>query len=198
MYFSSFGSSLTLVSVNLLSGPFWFYKLWSHWLHLSPLQSDWDFSSSICGSLSFPSNLSFSRLSSIPLFLEGDQGDFFRCGFSIDLNKDRTIISVLFLSIFSPYANMSWVPNALWTVVFMGQYCTFSWRRKWQPTPGFLPEKSRGQRSLVSYSPWGCKELNTTEWLSTQCTFKNYFILYWSIVDLQCWVGFCTSYYSCA
>ena len=27
------------------------------------------------------------------------------------------------------------------------------WRRKWQPTPGFLPGKSHGQRSLVGYSP---------------------------------------------
>ena len=32
-----------------------------------------------------------------------------------------------------------------------------------QPTPGFLPEESHGQRNLVAYSPWGCKELNTTE-----------------------------------
>ena len=39
------------------------------------------------------------------------------------------------------------------------------WRRKWQPTPVFLPEKSHGQRSLVGYSPWGRKELHTTEWL---------------------------------
>ena len=31
-----------------------------------------------------------------------------------------------------------------------------SWRRKWQPTPVFLPGKSHGQRSLVGYSPWGC------------------------------------------
>ena len=30
-----------------------------------------------------------------------------------------------------------------------------SWRRKWQPTPVFLPGKSHGQRSLVGYSPWG-------------------------------------------
>ena len=37
------------------------------------------------------------------------------------------------------------------------------WRRKWQPTPVFLPEKSHGQRSLVGYSPWGHKELDTTE-----------------------------------
>ena len=29
------------------------------------------------------------------------------------------------------------------------------WRRKWQPTPVSLPGKSRGQRRLVGYSPWG-------------------------------------------
>ena len=38
-----------------------------------------------------------------------------------------------------------------------------SWRRKWQPTPVFLPGKSHGWRSLVGYSPWGRKELDTTE-----------------------------------
>ena len=37
------------------------------------------------------------------------------------------------------------------------------WRRKWQPTPGFLPGKSHGQRSLAGYSPWGLKESGTTE-----------------------------------
>ena len=30
-----------------------------------------------------------------------------------------------------------------------------SWRRKWQPTPGFLPGESHGQRSLADYSSWG-------------------------------------------
>ena len=29
------------------------------------------------------------------------------------------------------------------------------WRRKWQPTPTFLPRESHGQRSLAGYSPWG-------------------------------------------
>ena len=29
------------------------------------------------------------------------------------------------------------------------------WRRKWQPTPIFLPAKSHGQWSLTGYSPWG-------------------------------------------
>ena len=39
----------------------------------------------------------------------------------------------------------------------------FFWRRKWQPTPVFLPGKSHGQRSLAGYSPWGRKESDTTE-----------------------------------
>ena len=37
------------------------------------------------------------------------------------------------------------------------------WKRKWQPTPVFLPGKSHGQRNLASYSPRVCKESNTTE-----------------------------------
>ena len=36
-------------------------------------------------------------------------------------------------------------------------------RRKWQPTPVLLPGKSHGWRSMVGYSPWGHKELDTTE-----------------------------------
>ena len=32
------------------------------------------------------------------------------------------------------------------------------WSREWQPTAVFLPGKSHGQRSLVGYHPWGCKE----------------------------------------
>ena len=37
------------------------------------------------------------------------------------------------------------------------------WRKQWQPTPVLLPGKSHGRRSLVGYSPWGLKELDTTE-----------------------------------
>ena len=36
------------------------------------------------------------------------------------------------------------------------------WKRKWQHTPVFLPEKSHGQRSLAS-SSWGHEESDTTE-----------------------------------
>ena len=40
------------------------------------------------------------------------------------------------------------------------------WRRAWQPTPVFWPGEFHGQRSLVDYSPWGHKELDTTEHLT--------------------------------
>ena len=36
-------------------------------------------------------------------------------------------------------------------------------RRQWHPTPALLPGKSHGWRSLVGCSPWGLKELDTTE-----------------------------------
>ena len=37
------------------------------------------------------------------------------------------------------------------------------WSSEWEPTPVFLPGKFHGRRSLAGYSPWGCKELDTTE-----------------------------------
>ena len=47
------------------------------------------------------------------------------------------------------------------------------WRRKWQPAPLFLLGKCQGQRSLVSYSPWSLKELNTTKQLNTTTDWKT-------------------------
>ena len=44
-------------------------------------------------------------------------------------------------------------------------YSSF-WRRKWQPTPVFLPRESYGQRGLVGYSLWGRKESDTTKQLT--------------------------------
>ena len=66
------------------------------------------------------------------------------------------------------------------------------WRRKWQPTPVLLPGESHGRRSLVGYSPWGCKESDTTERLHslthsliellTICNFMD------SIQEVMNWV----------
>ena len=41
------------------------------------------------------------------------------------------------------------------------------WRREWQSTPVFLPGEFHGQRGLVGYNPWGCKESDTTEQLNS-------------------------------
>ena len=41
------------------------------------------------------------------------------------------------------------------------------WSRKWQPTSVFMPGKFHGQRSLVGYSPWGCRVGH--DW-ATECT----------------------------
>ena len=44
------------------------------------------------------------------------------------------------------------------------------WRSAGQPTPVFVPGESHGQRNLANFSPWDCKESDTTEQLSTQHT----------------------------
>ena len=44
----------------------------------------------------------------------------------------------------------------------MGSCLLGTWRRQQHPTPVLLPGKSHGQRSLVGYSPWGCKESDTS------------------------------------
>ena len=53
------------------------------------------------------------------------------------------------------------VRNLLWWATMI-----VPWRRKWHPTPVFLPGEFHGQSSLAGYSPWSCKESDTTEQLT--------------------------------
>ena len=46
---------------------------------------------------------------------------------------------------------------------FIFLFTFMHWRRKWQPTPVFLPGESQGQGSLVGCCLWGRTELDTTE-----------------------------------
>ena len=46
---------------------------------------------------------------------------------------------------------------------FLSLFTFMHWRRKWQPTPVFLPGESQGLGSLVSCRLWGHTELDTTE-----------------------------------
>ena len=50
-----------------------------------------------------------------------------------------------------------------WTQLSDFTFTFMHWRRKWQPTPVFLPGESQGQGSLVGCSPWGREESDTNE-----------------------------------
>ena len=56
----------------------------------------------------------------------------------------------------------SWQVRRGW-VTLISLFTFTHWRRKWQPTPVFLPERSQGRRSLVGCRLWGRTELDTTE-----------------------------------
>ena len=57
------------------------------------------------------------------------------------------------------------------------ELCLEPRRRKWQPTPVFLPGESHGQRSVVGYHPRGCKESDTTKWLTHMSRTKISWLL---------------------
>ena len=57
----------------------------------------------------------------------------------------------------------------------------FYWRRQWQPTPVLLPGKSHGRRNLVGCSPWGRKELDTTELAHQQDIPTFWFVFTWLV-----------------
>ena len=48
-------------------------------------------------------------------------------------------------------------------VTSLSLFSFMHWRRKWQPTPVFLPGESQGRQSLVGCRLWGHTELDTTE-----------------------------------
>ena len=59
-------------------------------------------------------------------------------------------------------------------------WASWVWSLGWEDSPGgghgnplqySCLENPHGQRSLAGFSPWGRKELDTTEWLSTRCVF---------------------------
>ena len=69
------------------------------------------------------------------------------------------------------------------------------WRRKWQPTPVFLPGEAHGQRSLAGFSQWGLQRVGhhwvtklpnekspilgfASEWLGKPSAF------FWALVSL--------------
>ena len=55
-----------------------------------------------------------------------------------------------------------------WTTSF-SLFTFMHWRRKWQPTPVFLPGEPLGWGSLVGCHPWGLTESDMTE---VSCSIK--------------------------
>ena len=49
------------------------------------------------------------------------------------------------------------------TATSISLFSFMHWRRKWQPTPVFLPGESQGWGSLVGCCLWDCTESDTTE-----------------------------------
>ena len=70
------------------------------------------------------------------------------------------------------------------------QVQSLSWedprRRKWQPTPVYLPGRSKGQRSLVSYSPWGCRRVRYNFATKQQQCVKQS-LSWWKLPAAQSW-----------
>ena len=69
----------------------------------------------------------------------------------------KTVDTLLF---FPPYFALC--VSSIWLFlswIFYNERVIVNWRRKWQPTPLFLPGKSHGQRSLAGYSPRGHKRV---------------------------------------
>ena len=83
-------------------------------------------------------------------------------------NRIRIILQVVFLNHFCFVLVISIFHAAFVSFCFgrkfLLSFFTFMhWRRKWQPTPVFLPRESQGQGSLVGCHLWGRTESDTTE-----------------------------------
>ena len=85
--------------------------------------------------------------------------------FVLSLSRSHSLFCSFILETLSPRLQLTWERICLQCrrPRFNPWVGKILWRRKWQPTPVFLPGKSHGQRSLVGYSPWGHKESDTTE-----------------------------------
>ena len=68
----------------------------------------------------------------------------------------------------------SWRVGHNW-VTSLSLFTFMHWRRKWQPTPVFLPGESQGRRNLVGCRLWGHTELDQLKWLSSSSSSSSLF-----------------------
>ena len=70
------------------------------------------------------------------------------------------------------------------SVTSLSVFTFVHWRRKWQPTPVFLPGESQGQGSVVGCRLWGRTESDMTEALSSSSS-QGYSFSLWSCMDVR-------------
>ena len=137
----------------------------------SPLPMPWDNVINISVSISLMRKLDTEKLSLLPKVVQ--QGDG-RCR---TWNPGLSLLQTMLLEGHNtlPISGAQWrviiIINGGFPMFWAISMCFtcnyyFHWRRKWQPTPVFLPGEFHGQRTLVSYSLWGCKESDMTEQLT--------------------------------
>ena len=68
-------------------------------------------------------------------------------------------------------------------VTSLSLFTFMHWRRKWQPTPVFLPGESQGQGGLVGCQLWGRTESDTTE-ATQQQQQQRYFVCFYDPISL--------------
>ena len=124
---------------------------------------------------------------------------FFICLISLSMVISRSINVAVnsFVSFFCIVAQMVKNLPAIQETAFNPWVRKIPWRREWLLTLIFLPGEFHGQRSLAGYSPWSCKELDTTVQLTLSifhCTYVLHllypFICWWTLGLLPC-LGCC-------
>ena len=85
------------------------------------------------------------------------------------MNVHLSLLILLLFLLLIPWIQMCTLYRCVCVCVCM---CVSKlWRRKWQPTPVFLPGEPHGHKSLVCYSAWGYKELDTTLATEQVCVY---------------------------
>ena len=95
---------------------------------------------------------------------------YLQCMFSFFGYAGSSLLQGLFSSYGEPSYSMGFSDSSVGKESPAGQETWVGkilWRRKWQPTPVFLPGKSHGQKRLAGCSPWVC--LQCTGFFSLWC-----------------------------
>ena len=91
---------------------------------------------------------------------------------------------LIYMSTINQYRVASLVTQAVKNLPAIQETQFNSWvrkipgRREWQPTPAFLSGEFHGQRILAGYSPWGLKEMDTTEQLTLKTSIELHICMY--------------------